>query len=81
MRRIERPDALANGNSAGFDPAKERKFDLTNMGWRILPRALQMGRDAETAVNAAKRRGSLPDRGKKQRRRRLEERLKMTDPW
>ena len=29
-------DALANGNSSGFDPAKERKFDLAHMGWRIL---------------------------------------------
>ena len=74
-------DALANGNSSSFDPAKERKFDLAHMGWRILPRALQMGRDAEAAVSAAKRRGALPDRTKKQRRRRLEERLKMTDPW
>ena len=37
-------DALANGNSSGFDSAKEYKFDLAHMAWRILPHALKMGR-------------------------------------
>ena len=47
-------DALANGNSSGFDPAKEIKFDLAHMHWRILPDALQMGHEAEDAVHDAK---------------------------
>ena len=71
-------DASANGDSSGFDPAKEIKFDLSHMHWRILPDALQMGEDA---VHDAERRGALPHTGKKRRRRRLEEGLKMTDPW
>ena len=74
-------DSLANGDSSGFDPAKEVKFDLAHMRWRILPAALQMGREAEDSVAAAKRRGQLPDRGKKQRRRNVEQRLRVTDPW
>ena len=57
-------DALANGNSSGFDPAKEYKFDLAHVAWRILPQALQMGRDAEESVHAAKRRRPLPDRAR-----------------
>ena len=47
-------DSLANGNSSGFDLAKE--FDLTCMAWRTLPHALQMGRQAEESVTAAKKR-------------------------
>ena len=40
-----------------------------------------MGRDAEDSVAAAKRRGQLPDQGQKQRRRNVEQRLRVTDPW
>ena len=49
--------------------------------WNILPMALQAGRDAEQAFRDMKERYGLPDRCKKQRKRKVETRLKITDPW
>ena len=40
-----------------------------------------MGLEAEEAHDRLKRRGSLPNRTQKQKRRKPEERLKFKDPW
>ena len=45
------------------------------------PEALDAGREAERAFLQMKETVGLPDRCKKQVKRRVETRLKMTDPW
>ena len=51
-------DASANGDSSGFDPAKEIKFDLSHRHWRILPRwertQCTMQRDVELSHTRAR---------------------------
>ena len=39
------------------------------------------GREAEQAFRRMKETHGLPNRGQKQRKRRVESRLKVTDPW
>ena len=74
-------DALANGDTKGFDPALEVKNDDELPDWIILPQVLAMGKKAEEDFLLAKSRGELPDKSGKQRKRRAEERLKFADPW
>ena len=40
-------DALANGVTSGFDPARGIHVDLGSLQWKILPAALDMGRKME----------------------------------
>ena len=49
--------------------------------WHVLDRALEMGLIAERAHDRIRRSGGLPDRARKQKRRKPEERLKFKDPW
>ena len=74
-------DSLANGEISGFDPALEVVFRKDRLQWRVLPEALEMAQQAEAAVAEVKRKGDLPDRTKKQAKRRLEQRIRVTDPW
>ena len=69
-------DALANGCADGFKPELEMKVDCENLQWSILPKALEVGRHAEEAYRAAKEGGHLPNRAKKERKKRLEKRLR-----
>ena len=62
-------DNLANGITTGFNPALEMKIRPEEITWEILPEALEAGRDAERAYGAAKERGKLPNRSKKESRR------------
>ena len=74
-------DALANGDTTGFDPALEVKINDQVLKWLILPEMLAMGKEADETFQAAKKRGELPDRSRRLRKRRLEDRLKLADPW
>ena len=69
-------DSLANGHTEEF--MKVKPGELT---WEVLPGALLAGREAESAHQELKERGALPNRGKKQRRRDPQKRLRVMDPW
>ena len=47
-------DALANGNTSGFDPELEVKIDEKVLEWIILPKVSTMGKEAEENFQAAK---------------------------
>ena len=74
-------DQLAKGITDSFDPSRRLHVSSQTLTWNILPMALQAGRDAEQAFRDMKERYGLPDRCKKQRKRKVETRLKITDPW
>ena len=73
-------DLLANGITSDFNPSLEMKLDPLKPDWLVLPQVLDAGRQAEAAFMAAKQQG-LPNRARKEKRRRLEDRLRMKDPW
>ena len=74
-------DDLANGRTGAFAAYNEVKVDPGRLCWKILPKALQMGMEADTAYQKAKEKGVLPNRTLRQRGRRLEQRLRVADPW
>ena len=74
-------DALANGDSSQFSPSLELRVEPHTLKWHVLDRALAMGLEAEKAHDRVRRRGCLPDRTQKQKRRKPEDRLKAKDPW
>ena len=74
-------DQLANGITDSFDPNRRIHVSSQTLTWNILPTAIQSGRDAEQAFRDMKERYGLPNRSKKQRKRKVETRLKNTDPW
>ena len=55
--------------------------DVAKLKWSILPDALDAGRQAEESHKMSKEHGQLPNRAKKERRKKLEDRLRMKDPW
>ena len=58
-RRVEaneEADSLANGDVREFNPDLEIHFDPRTIHWDILPKALKIGRKAETETQ------TLPDR-------------------
>ena len=73
--------SLANGIHDSFDPALGVNVDPGSISWELLPQALEAGRAAEKEHAFARLSGTIPNRGKRQRKRKPEERLKMTDPW
>ena len=74
-------DKLANGNAEDFDPSLRIDVSASTLIWDILPEALEAGGAAERQSQAARERGALPDRCRKGKRRRPEERLRLKDPW
>ena len=74
-------DQLANGITDSFDPDRRIHVSSRTLNWNILPTAIQAGLDAEQAFRDMKERYGLRDRCKKQRKRKVETRLKITDPW
>ena len=54
----------------------EMKVDVAKLRW-----SLDAGRQAERPHKMAKERGLLPNRAKKERRKKLEDRLRMKYPW
>ena len=75
-------DELANGNTSRFDPSKRLFFKASDVLWDILPEALQRGREMESECQRALAGGRVrPDRTRKQKKRKLEDRLRVKDPW
>ena len=74
-------DDLANGRTSSFDPSLEVKIDPAAIQWRILPRALAMGLEAEETFQRAKDSGRLPVRTTRQKRKKAAQRLRVADPW
>ena len=74
-------DALANGDTSQFSPELELRVEPHTLKWHVLDRAVEMGLIAEKAHDRLRRSGGLPDRARKQKRRKPEERLKFKDPW
>ena len=75
-------DELANGHTGRFDPSKRLFFKASDVLWDILPEALQKGREMESECQRALAGGRVrPDRTRKQRKQKLEDRLRVKDPW
>ena len=78
-------DALANGVTDGFNPELEMKVDVAKLKWAMLPKELDAGRQAEESHKMAKERGQLPNGAMKERRKKLEDRLRIRirgdEPW
>ena len=74
-------DLLANGLSDQFDPARRIQVSAHTSVWNPLTGALSAGREAEQTYSRMKETHGLPNRGQKQMKRRVEFRLKVTDPW
>ena len=74
-------DALANGDSTGFDQSLECKIDPSTLKWCVLSQALQMGKQTENEHQEFLKSGRDPLRGQRRRKRKPDQRLKMKDPW
>ena len=77
-------DELANGITTRFDPAKRIVFKASELQllWDILPEVLSRGREMERESQRARALpGGLPDRTRKQRKRKLEDKMRARDPW
>ena len=66
---------------AGLQTGCECVIDPATVPWILLCRALDEGRQAEQAYQDFRASGGDPLRGRRQRRRRPDERLRMMDPW
>ena len=74
-------DELANGITGRFDPAKRIVFLASEVWWDVLPEALQKGREMESECQRALAEGCVrPDRTRKQRMRKLEDKQRFRDP-
>ena len=73
-------DALANGDTSVFTPEFRVPVDPGSLMWKVLPWALDVGREAEKLFLEPKNEDVLLNRTRKQKRRRSEVRLRVTDP-
>ena len=74
-------DELANGVTQRFRPECEVKLKAEELEWYISPKALEIGAQAEKEHQRAVKRGTLPDRTRKQKKKRPDQRLRIVDPW
>ena len=74
-------DALATGCYDGFNPALRIPLDARSMKWDVLPQALEWEREAEDMFQKTKMEGGLPQRNVKLRKRKVDTRSRITDPW
>ena len=74
-------DRLANGDHSSFRPDLRIPVRADSLCWIVLAEALAAGQKAESRFQEAKASGRLPNRAMRKRKRRVEERLKATDPW
>ena len=72
---------LANGVTNRFKSEYEVKINQDELQWYVLPKALEIGAQAEAEHQRAVDGGALPDRTRRQKRRRPEQRLRAADPW
>ena len=78
---IMEADRLANGDHGAFDPDLRIPVSADSLSWVILLEALAAGQRAESRFLELRQSGRLPNRAMKQRKRKVEERLKATNPW
>ena len=64
-----------------FNKARRMHVSAQSLSWNVLPEALDAGREAERAFQKMKETDGLPNKCRKQAKRKVETRLKMTDPW
>ena len=69
-------DQLANGIVDTFDPEKRLHVSSSTLTWSILPEALEASREAERVFQETKASHGLPNRCRKQPKRRVETRPK-----
>ena len=74
-------DRLANGIVDDFSPDLEIKLDSSAIEWEVLPDALRMAREADSEYKEWKQEGRLPKRDQRKKKKRLEEWLRLRDPW
>ena len=74
-------DSLANGETHSFNPSRRIEVDVNSLGWEILQDALRMERQMEEDMKNMRASGISTNRGKKLRRRRQEDKMKVKDPW
>ena len=74
-------DELANGVTNRFRPENEVRINPEDLQWYVLPKALEIGAQAEAEHQRAVYGGALPDRTRRQKRKKLEQRLRVADPW
>ena len=74
-------DGLANGDTACFSPSLRLPMTPASLHWYILEDTLRAGAAAEAEHLQAASRGELPDRCRKQKRKKHQNRLRVTDPW
>ena len=74
-------DRLVNGQFNDFDEDLRIPVSVDSLQWDILPVALAAGGSAELDYLQTKAGAGLPNRSKKEKRRRPEERLRTKDPW
>ena len=74
-------DRLTNGDTAGFSPSLRPPVTSASLHWYILEDAPRAGAAAKAEHRQAASRSELPDRCRKQKRKRPHDRLRVTDPW
>ena len=74
-------DSSANGDKCSFDASRRNAVDVNSLHWEILPEALRMGRQMEEDTKNVRASGVSTNRGRKLRRRRQEDKMKVKDPW
>ena len=77
----QQADELANGVTSRFSEDLRVGTRREDLKWQLLPEALRFGREAEDMYIHAKKSGALPNRCIRQKRKRSDERMRMTDPW
>ena len=74
-------DTSANGDDTGFNPARRVHISASSTNLEVLPEALRMGYEADIEGESTKEKGTIPDRSWKQRKRKSEEKPRISDPW
>ena len=74
-------DALANGCYDGFNSKFRIPVDARSLKWEILTEAMKWAREAEEMFQKTKMGSGLPRRNVKLRKRRVDTRLRIRNPW
>ena len=74
-------DAFANSVTCSFDPSRRITFDVKKLRWEILPKALGMENQMEEDTENARASGVSTNRGRKLRRCKQDDKMRVKDPW
>ena len=75
-------DELAKAVTTRFDPPMRAVSKESKLDWDILAEALQKEREMEREGQQARAEGGrLPDRARPRKRRKLEDKMRVRDPW